>query len=153
MKGLRRAIIVICLIILTVRGLNSLANGKYYDENINEMVNGKEYQVIEVGKDMKLDNDTILITRIINTEDKTYIRYSVKAMEKGWSFSESAIKVFDDREHQYEYSGAGSDGKDGFIKFDRINEDANYITVKIDWYDRKNEMKISLMEEGEVNEN
>ncbi|MDZ5253609.1 hypothetical protein [Clostridium sp. LIBA-8841] len=35
----------------------------------------------------------------------------------------------------------------------KIGEDVKYLTIKIDWYDRKSEMKIPLSKEGEANEN
>lgn len=155
-KRLRRAIIAICLVILTISGFESLPESKYGDKSLKTLVNTKKAQVIEVGEEMKIDKDTILIKRIINTEDKTYIRYALVRFEQGWSFSGGAINIFDDKGNQYRYNGGQSSGKlwgqDGLISFDRINEDAKYITLKLEWYDRKNEMKILLEKEGENNE-
>lgn len=106
---------------------------------------------------MKIDNDKIFINRIINTEDETYIRYRVIKFEQGWSFPESAIKVFDDKGQEYIYHGAGSSGKawgeEGIFRVDRIPDDVKEITLKLDRYDRKSEVKIHLAEDGEKNEN
>ncbi|MBM7868663.1 hypothetical protein JOC70_000132 [Clostridium pascui] len=105
---------------------------------------------------MKIDKDTILIKRIVNTEDKTYIRYAFIRFEQGWSFSQGAINIFDDKGKQYQYKGGQSSGKvwgqDGLINTDRIDEGVKYIILKLEWYDRKSEMKISLGKEGENNE-
>lgn len=155
-KRLRRTIIAICLGILTISAFMSLPESKYGSKSLKTLVDTKKAQVIEVGKKMEIDKDTILIKRIINTEDKTYIRYALERFEQGWSLSEGAINIFDDKGNQYRYNGGQSSGKlwgqDGLISFDRINEDAKYITLKLDWYDRKNEMKISLEKEGENND-
>ncbi|WP_202750595.1 hypothetical protein [Clostridium rhizosphaerae] len=106
---------------------------------------------------MKIDRDNIYIRRIINTKDKTYIRYAFIRFEQGWSFSEGALKVFDDKGKEYHVMGGGWSGKlwgqDGLLELDRINKDSRYITLKLDWYDRKNEITISLGKEGEINEN
>ena len=135
----------------------SLPESKYYNKDIKALVKAKKAQVFEVGKVMKIDKDTILIKRIINTQDKTYIRYAFIRFEQGWSFSEQAIKIFDDKGKQYQGKAGGWSGKmwgqDGLIEIDRINEDAKYITLKLEWYDRKNELRISLGKEGEINEN
>lgn len=135
----------------------SIPESKYYEKDLKAMVNEKKAQVIEVGKGMKIDKDTIFIERIINTQDKTYIRYALIRFDQGWSFSESAIKIFDDKGKQYQKKSGSWKGKfwgqDGLFEIDKINNDVKYITLKLDWYDRKDEMKISLGKEGEINEN
>lgn len=155
-KRLRIAIITICLIILAISGFDILPESKYCNKDLKTLVNTKKANVIEVGKGMKIDDDTILIKRIINTQDKTYIRYAFIRSEEGWSFSQSAINIFDDKGRQYQYRGGHSSGKlwgqDGLFNIDRINEDAKYIILKLEWYDRKNEMKISLGKEGGNND-
>lgn len=156
-KGLRRTIIVICLIVLAITGFLSIPSGKYYNAGVKKLVKENEAEVIEVGKSMKIDNDKIFINRIINTEDETYIRYKFIRFEQGWSFPEGDIKVFDDKLQEYLYHGSQSSGKlwgqEGIFRVDRIPDDVQYITLKLDRYDRKAEMKISLVEEGEKNEN
>lgn len=107
---------------------------------------------------MKIDNDNLIIKRIINTEDKSYIRYRQISTVIGWSFSENALKIFDDKGQEYQHiAGSYSTrlwGQEGLMLLDKkISEDVNYLTIKIDWYDRKTEMKIPLSEEGETNEN
>ncbi|MEG2918256.1 MAG: hypothetical protein RR891_00600 [Clostridium sp.] len=151
-KRLRRTIIAICLFILAISVCYSIPKGKYFDEDLKQLVNEKKAQVIEVGKSMKLDNAPILIHRIINTEDTTYIRYSFIRFEHGWSFPGSNIQVFDDKEQEYFNHGGESSsnmwGEDGLLNIERVADDAKYIIIRINVYDRKNEMKISLAEEG-----
>jgi hypothetical protein len=157
MKGLRRAIIVICVLLLGVKVFQNLPESKYYFEDLKTLVDTKKAQVIEVGKGMKIDKDTVFIKRIINTQDNTCIRYTFIRLEQGWSFPDSTIKMFDDKGRQYLYDSAGSSGKmwgqDGLIMFDRLNDDVKYITLKIDCYDIKSELKISLGKEGKIIEN
>lgn len=135
----------------------SVPRSKYFNRYFKELVNSKEAQVIEVGKVLKIDKDNILIKRIINTQDGTYIRYAFMTLEQGWSFTESDIKVFDDKGKQYQYRGGESSGKswgsDGLFEVERIDKGAKYIILKLECYDRKNEMRISLEEEGEIDEN
>lgn len=134
----------------------SFPESKYYNRDIKALVKAGEAQVIEVGQEMKIDKDTINIKRIINTQDKTYIRYNLVRLESGWSFSESALKIFDDKGNEYISMSGGWSGKlwgqDGLIQIDRISKDSKYIIIKIDWYDRQNELKISFEEEDEVYE-
>lgn len=138
-------------------GLCSLPKSKYYDKNIKKLVDEKKAQVIEVGKKLKIDKENIVINRIINTQDKTYIRYTFTRIEPGWSFPAAVIKVFDDKGRKYESQGAESSinicRQEGIINFDRVKKDAEYIILKLEWYDRKSQLKISLGKEGEINEN
>lgn len=156
-KGLRRAIIITCLLLLAVKVFQNLPESKYYHDDLKALVDAKKAQVIEVGKGVKIDKDTVYIKRIINTEDRTYIRYAFIRLEQGWSFPENAIKIFDDKGRDFKNYRSGYSGKmwgqDGMIEIDKINDDAKYIILKIDWYDRKNELKISLGKEGEIIEN
>ncbi|GKU24170.1 hypothetical protein CFB3_23820 [Clostridium folliculivorans] len=146
------------MIIIIIGIFTNLPESKYYDKELKELINQKKAQVIEVNKDMKIDKATISIKRIINTKDKTYIRSTYKASELGWSFSTTnVIKVFDDKGKQYQYRGGENIGKiwgqDELMEVERINEDAKYLTLKLEWYDRKAEMRISLDKESNVNEN
>jgi hypothetical protein len=156
-KELRRTIIGLCLLILTLSGFRSLPESKYYDKNLKTLVKANEAQVIEVGKGMKIDRDTIYIKRIINTQDKTYVRCAFIRFEQGWSFPDGALKIFDDKGKEYLNRSGGWSGKlwgqDGLFEIERINKDSKYIAFKLDWYDRKNELTISLGKEGEINEN
>ncbi len=52
-KGLRRTIIVVCLLILAVSGCFSFLESKYYSKDIKELVKAKRAQV---GEGMKIDN-------------------------------------------------------------------------------------------------
>lgn len=137
--------------------MTNLPESKYYGKNLKALVKENKAQVIEVDKSFKIDKDTLLIKRIINTEDKTYLRYAFIRKEQGWSFPAGAIKLFDDKECEYWNGGGGWSGKiwgqDGIIEYERLRDDVEYITLKYDLYDRSNELKISLKKEGEINEN
>lgn len=107
---------------------------------------------------MKIDNDDLIIKRIINTEDKSYVRYRQIRTTQGWSFSKSIFRIFDDKGEEYIKVAEGAStnfwGEEGLMQLDKkIGEDVKYLTIKIDWYDRKSEMKIPLSKEGEANEN
>lgn len=107
---------------------------------------------------MKIDNDDLIIKRIINTEDKSYVRYRQIRTTQGWSFSKSIFRIFDDKGEEYIKVAGGAStnfwGEEGLMQLDKkIGEDVKYLTIKIDWYDRKSEMKIPLSKEGEANEN
>jgi hypothetical protein len=147
---------MICLLLLAFSGFLSFPESKYYSEELKVLVKSKEAQVIEVGKSMKIDNDTLYIKRIVNTQEQTFIRYGLLRSEQGWSFSEGALKIFDDCGREYQSIGGGSSGKswgqEGLIKLDRINKDSKQITLKLDWYDRKGELTISLKKDGEIND-
>lgn len=142
---------------MIISGFRCLPESKYYYKSLKVLVDTEQAQVIEVRKGMKIDKDTIYIKRIINSKDKSYIRYAVIMNEQGWSFSEGAMKIFDDKGKEYHSMSGGWSGKlwgqDGILEIDRINKDSKYITLKLDWYDRKNELTISLGKEGEINEN
>lgn len=134
-----------------------LPEGKYYNKELKVIVNKGDAQVIEVGEGMKFDRDTIYIKRIINTKDSSYLRYSLIRLEAGWTFSEGALKVYDDRGKEYKHWGGGSSGKiwgqEGLIEIEKIDSGAKFLIIKLDWYDRKNEIQISLKREGEIDEN
>lgn len=156
-KWIRRTLIIISLLILLFSGFISLPEDKYASKNLEALVKAQKAQVIEVGKTMKVDNDSIYIKRIINTEDKTYIRYAYIMHEQGWSFSDSELKIFDDKGKEYHITGGSGSGKlwsqDMLIDLDKIDKDSKYITIKLDWYDRKNELTIPLEKAGAIIEN
>lgn len=157
-KVLRRSIIVICLITLCVIGFACLPKSKYYYNDIKTLVDEGKAEVIELNQKMKIDNDDLIIKRIINTEDKSYVRYRQIRTTRGWSFSESIFRIFDDKGEEYiKVAGSASTnfwGQEGLMQLDKkIGKDVKYLTIKVDWYDRKSEIKIPLSKEGEANEN
>ena len=100
----------------------------------------------------------LIIKRIINTEDESYIRYKQVRTTLGWSFSESIFRIFDDNGEEYIKTAISSSTSfwvtEGLILLDKkIKEDVKYLIIKIDWYDRQNKIKIPLNKEGEANEN
>ena len=56
-------------------------------------------KVIEPNQKIKIDDDYLIIKRIINTEGESYIRYKQTIL--GWSFSESIFRIFDDNGEEY----------------------------------------------------
>lgn len=155
-KALRRSIITVCILVLALSWANSFPESKYYYDNMKEQVKEGKAKVIEVDKALNFDNDKFYIRRIINTEDKTYIRFSYIKKEQGWSFPDSSISIVDDKGNIYPSHGSGASGKmwgqEGLMSFDRINSDAKQITVKLNWFDRNDQMMISLEKAGDPNE-
>ncbi|WP_347177708.1 DUF5643 domain-containing protein [Clostridium perfringens] len=157
-KVIRRLIILVCLITLCFIGFTCLPKSKYYFKDIRSLVNEGKAEVIEVNQKIKIDDDYLIIKRIINTEDESYIRYKQVRTTLGWSFSESIFRIFDDNGEEYIKTAISSSTSfwvtEGIILLDKkIKEDVKYLTIKIDWYDRQNKIKIPLNKEGEANEN
>ncbi|MDU2323920.1 MAG: DUF5643 domain-containing protein [Clostridium perfringens] len=158
MKVIRRLIILVCLITLCFIGFICLPKNKYYFKDIRSLVNEGKAEVIEPNQKIKIDDDYLIIKRIINTEGESYIRYKQVRTTLGWSFSESIFRIFDDNGEEYIKTAISSYTSfwvtEGLILLDKkIKEDVKYLTIKIDWYDRQNKIKIPLNKEGEANEN
>lgn len=157
-KFLRRSIIIICAILLIISNINIFPESKYYYDEIKNQVSAKKAEDIEINKSMTIDKDKIIIERIIIAKDAVYLRYSTRMNGLGWSFCDgNAIKMYDDKQHLYICTGGGTSGKiwgqDGVIEFEKLDKDARYIVLKLDWYDRKDEIKVPLNMEGEASEN
>lgn len=154
-KKLRRTIIVICSIIIALHVFLSIPKGKYFHDNLRDLVKSNKAEVLEVGKSLKLDNDKILIKRIIICEDEIHIRYAYVAHEEGWSFSGISLKIYDDNGNLYESQSASSTGRswgsDGLITVDNDRKTQS-LTLKIDHYDRHSELTVPLIKEGDSNE-
>jgi len=151
MKMMRRGIIIICIAILCLNVVSMWPESKYYDSGLEKEINAGSAKVIEVNKSFKIDNDTMKILRIINTSDRTYIRYALIKKEKGWTLPDTSISMIDDKGHQYQCFGFGSSGKswgeEGLFQCDPIAEDAQRITMKFQWFDRMNQLSIPLQKE------
>jgi hypothetical protein len=130
----------------------SIPEGKYYDKTLEAKVENGSVDVVEINKEMKIDNDTIFIQRLIIDEGNIYLRYSTEE-EKGWSFSDSALALYDDKGNYLSSSGGGSSekswGRDGLIEFEKAEGNCKELTLKLEWYDRQGELKIPL-KEGEL---
>lgn len=153
MKSLRRSIIVICLILLSTIILptfSGLENGKYYSTELKTLVKNGKADVIEVNKKINIDSDTIYIERIINTDKETNLRY--KIMEKpGWSFSNSALALYDEKGKKQMKGSLSSGmfwGEDGIISYDRVDKDSKKIIIKLEWYDRTGEVIVPIAKGG-----
>lgn len=160
MKVLRRSIIAICIFLLlpvlfNLFSLlyNRLSTGKYYTIELKNEVKSGAAQVIEVNKKMKIDNDTLIVRRIINTDKNTYVILSYIPRNSGWSFPFNTIKLYDDQ-GIVNVSGAGGQGgffrEDFLTKYDRVNTDCKEITLKYEWYDRNVELKIPCRRSGKI---
>lgn len=150
LKIIRRGIIVVCLFILLVSNINSLPESKYYSKNLEEQVKQNKAQVIEVRKTLRIDKDKVEIDRLIISHDEINIRFTVFQNGLGWSFPIDALKAYDDYGNEYQFNSASSSGKiwgeEGIISYSIQAKNVKYIKLKLDWYDRHDEIKIPLME-------
>lgn len=148
-KGIRKLIVVLFSVIILYTIINCIPMNKYYSSYFANLVAENKAQVVEVGEKLHLDNDTILIKRIINTDEASYLRYSFRSFEYGWPFSGKAIEVIDNEGNEYKYKSEKSEqrtwGEDGLIEIEKINEGAAYIILKLAWYDREDQIKVSLL--------
>lgn len=149
MRVLRRSIIVICsifLIPLIILVFASFPRGKYFTSNLKAQVKSGKADVIEVNKKIKIDNDTIFIERIINTATETTLRYKV-IEAPGWSFSNSALVLYDEKRKKNQKSGESIGkiwGEDGIISYDRIDKESKEITISLEWFDRRGNVVIPI---------
>lgn len=155
-KLLRRGIIAVCILILMTNLIYDIPEGKYYEDELKELVKDGKAQVIEINKKAKLGGDTFIAKRLITTHDETYLRYSVVRWEMGWSFPAGAIEIIDDKDRHYDGLGGGSSGKtwgqEGLIRYDKLEDDIKEVTLKLNWYDRNMEIKVPLQKDGAINE-
>lgn len=133
-----------------------MPEGEYYSHDIEELVRAGNAQVLAVNKSFKIDRDTMHIKSIINTDDKTYIRYRLVIKELGWSFPEGSLSITDNLNNEYQCLGGGSSGKfwgqDGLIQTYRLDINASNITINYRWFDRQNQLFIELNKDGEADE-
>jgi len=130
----------------------SFPSEKYFSDELKALVKNGKAEVIEVNKKIKIDNDTIYIERIINTDTETNLRYKV-VEEEGWGFPNSALVLYDEKGKKQQRSSASNGkswGEDGIISYERIDKDSKSITIKLEWFDREGEVVIPI-EKGEVN--
>lgn len=149
MRLMRRSIIVICSILiipLIILALASFPKGKYFNSNLKVLVKNGKADVIEVNKKIKIDKDTIYIERIINTDTETNLIYKVIEVP-GWSFSESALVLYDEKGKKNQKGGESIGkiwGQDGIIIYDRINKNSKKITISLEWFDRRGKVVIPI---------
>jgi len=152
MKVLRRAIILICLLFLIREAVYAWPEGKYYDATLKNKVKNNQATVIELNKKGKFDGNTFAAQRIINTSDKTYLRYRLVSDGRGWSFAGS-FKLYDANHKEYKSFSGGSHGKlwgqEGLIIFDKLPESTKEATLVVENYDRKLELKLLLDKAGD----
>jgi len=137
------------LIQLLATCLPNFLDEKYYNPELKALVKSGKAEVIEVNKKIKIDKDTIYIERIINTDTQTNVRYKI-VEEPGWSFSNIALALYDEKGKK-QYQGGGSSGKlwgeDGIISYERIDKASKEIRIKLEWYDRVGEVSIPIKNE------
>lgn len=147
LKRVRKAIIIICTILLIPIILTSIPSGKYLDnaELKDKIKKGTAYD-IEVNKSLKIDNAVLTIQRITFTNENTYLRYNYKHKKIGGNFYFQSIELYDDNGNKYISHGGESKGKlfgqDDLISYNFINSNSKEITLKLQLYDRNFEMKI-----------
>lgn len=153
MKVLRRFIIIMCIILLIPLLIASIPEGKYFNKELQGKVKTGVAQVIEVNKKWKIDDDTIIIQRIIITDKNTYLRVSYVRNENGWSFPLESIELYDNKQK----INISSDeeigklwGEDGLNEYERLSAGCKEITLKLQWYDRKMEFKIPYAGSGNI---
>jgi len=155
MKLLRRSIIVLCLFFLLTELVYALPEGKYYDSSLKDKVKNNESTVIELNQKGKFDGNTFTAQRIINTSDKTHLRYRLISNGRGWSFAGS-FTLFDENHKEYKGFSSGMHGKswgqEGIVIFDKLPESAKKVTLVVECYDRKLELKLPLNKAGNKNE-
>ncbi|MEG2935508.1 MAG: hypothetical protein RR844_03360 [Clostridium sp.] len=106
---------------------------------------------------MKVDGTRIVVNGIFNDEENIYIMYKYTSFIGGDRFGEYAMSFFDDSGKEYVgYMSNGTriigGGRGVITLINTVPEDTEYVTLKIDWYDRKDEVKIWLKEEEKANE-
>ena len=157
-KILRRIIIVLCLVLLGVYAGARLFSGYTMDKYYENIAKENNVEILDINKTMEIDRNRILFNSVFSDEENIYIGYKYTSFMSGDRFGAYAIRVFDDSGE--EYFGRTYDarrtigGEKGVITLTNVvPEDTEYLTVKLDHYDRKDEVKIWLKEEGGVNEN
>lgn len=149
LKLLRRSIIVICLILLIpliVSFFSRFFYREYYSKDLKQLVKDGKADVIEVNKKIKIDNDTIQIQKIVNTNDSTNLIYRTNE-SPGWSFSNSALVLYDEKGKKQKNSSEGSMsilGAYGIISYDKIDKDSKKLIVKLEWYDRTGQLVVPV---------
>ncbi|QZY54165.1 hypothetical protein [Crassaminicella profunda] len=154
-KVLRRIIIIICLVILIPEIIHSLPKDKYLDDNkIKRAIEKGEAEVIELNIKDKIDNDIFTAERLIIGKEESYLIYSLRKSEVGWSFP-APIQIYDEKNKNYQCTQGFSRGKlylsinrrygdEGVLRFDKIEKDVKMLILKLEWYDRKMEIEIPL---------
>lgn len=153
MKAFRRTVIVICAILLIPLIFCSISEGKYFYKELKAKVDNGIARVIEVNKKLKIDDDAIIIQRIIITDKNTYVRVRYVQSQPGWSFPLSSIVLYDNKGKVDYYAGEGSGrlwGEEGINEYNQIGNDCKKIIIKLQWYDRKQELDIPYEGSGSI---
>lgn len=157
-KILRRIIIILCLVLLGVYAGVRLFSGYTMDKYYENIAKENNTEILAINKAMEIDGNRILFNSVFSDEENIYIGYKYTSFMTGDRFGINGIRVFDDSGE--EYFGRADDttrtigGVKGVITLTNVvPEDIEYLTLKLDHYDRKDEVKIWLKEEDGVNEN
>lgn len=154
LKILRRAIIIICSILLIPLIMSSIPSVKYFDSTWKKQMISDNAKVIEVNKKWKIDNASIIIQSVILTDKHVYIRSRYVSFEQGWSFPLEAIEIYDDKGKKYMNVGSTDEGKlwgeEGMAEYEKIPKTCKEITLKLQYYDRKAELKIPCKRGGNI---
>lgn len=145
LKVFRRAIIIICSILLIILLIMSIPEGKYINKDLQGKVNNGAAKVIEVNKEWDIDNDKVIIQRIIITDKNTYLRIRYIQRQTGWSFPFSSIELYDNKGRKNVISGESIGklwGEEGVNEYERVSDNSKELTLKLQLYDRNRELKI-----------
>lgn len=154
MKILRRTIIIICSILLIPLIISSVPSTKYFGSTWKKQMTSDNAKVIEVNKRWKIDNASIIIQRVIITDKHAYIRSRCISFDPGWSFPLDSIEMYDDNGKRYMNVGSEGKGKpwggEEITEYEKIPKDCKEITLKLQCYDRKRELKIPCKRGGNI---
>lgn len=154
LKILRRAIIIICCVLLIPLIMASAPSTKYFDNTWKKQMTSDNAKIIEVNKKWKIDNASIIIQRVILTDKHAYIRAKYVSLEIGWSFDLGSIEIYDDNGKRYMNVASEDKGKlwgeEGITEYEKIPKDCKEITLKLQYYDRKAELKIPCKRGGNI---
>lgn len=154
LKIFRRAIIIICSVLLIPLIVSSIPSGKYFDGHWEEEMTSKNGKIMEVNKKWKIDNATIVIQSVIINDEHAYIRSRCISFEPGWNFPLDSIKIYDDNGKRY--MNVASEGKgrlwggEEITEYEKIPKDCKEIILKLQCYDRTAEMKIPCKRGGKL---
>ncbi|MFL0251060.1 hypothetical protein ACJDT4_11555 [Clostridium neuense] len=154
MKILRRAIIIICSVLLIPLIMSSIPSAKYFDSTWKREMTADNAKVIEVNKKWKIDNAYIIIQRVILTDKHVYIRSRYVSFEQGWSFPLETIEIYDDKGKKYMHVASTGEGKlwgeEEMAEYEKVPKNCREIVLKLQHYDRKAELKIPCKRGGNI---
>ncbi|WP_164669783.1 DUF5643 domain-containing protein [Virgibacillus doumboii] len=155
MKWIRRLIIAAALILLIPNIFQFIVGIFERDipKEITEQVEAANAKMVELNKEVSIDNDKIKFKNLVLSDEETLLIYEVHTDEPGWSFPSTALKLKDGKGNNYQTDGGSSSGHTWgeFIiyHYEPLPEDADKVVVDFEWYDRSFQAEFSLSQ-GEL---